>query len=74
MGKANRIKLVGGWRGTGLTFSPLTRSLVSHQPPHGFRAFFFSLSAHGVSHKTGYATRQDEQNPLYWLAAPRDWD
>ena len=69
MGRANRINFVGGWGETGLPFSLLTRSLVSHQPPHVFRALLFSIrSSLRVSHKTGYATRQDELNP------PRDWD
>ena len=65
-----------GWRleRDGTHFSLLARFLVSHQPSHGFRAFFFSIRASlSVSHKTGYATRQDEKNPLFWLAAPRDW-
>ena len=43
--------------------------------PTRFRALLFSIrSSLSVSHKTGYATRQDEQNPLFWLVAPRDWD
>ena len=50
---------------------PLSRFSTA---PTRFSRIFFSLSAHGVSHKTGYATSQDEQNPLFWLAAPRDWD